>query len=102
MTYRLKALDEGYNFVLDLIAIRGLHTKLWAPKVVKVLIVRISGLSFGSPGTKCHLDVAPVERHKKYYKGEGGGFPQVRAVMNLVNPSLPVALLSTKNVQTMH
>jgi hypothetical protein len=44
----------------------------------------ISGLSFGSPETKTHLDVAPMERRKVYYKGEGGGFPQVRAVVNLV------------------
>jgi hypothetical protein len=27
----------------------------------------------GSPGTKCHLDVGLVERHR----GEGDGFPQV-------------------------
>jgi hypothetical protein len=58
-TYRLKALDEGYNFALDLIAIGGLYTKLWAPKVTSVLIVGISGLPLGSPETKCHLDVAP-------------------------------------------
>jgi hypothetical protein len=44
----------------------------------------ISGLSLGSPGTKSHLDVAPVERRKVYYKGEGDGFPQVRAMVNLV------------------
>ncbi len=35
----------------------------------------ISGLSLGSPGTKNHLDVAPMERRRVYYKGEGGGFP---------------------------
>ncbi len=34
--YRWKALDEGYNFFLDLISIGGLHTKLWAPKVAGV------------------------------------------------------------------
>jgi len=34
----------------------------------------ISGLSFGSPKTKCHLDVSLVERHIVYYKGKGGGF----------------------------
>jgi hypothetical protein len=27
-TYRWKALDEGYNFALDLILIKVLHTKL--------------------------------------------------------------------------
>jgi hypothetical protein len=37
-----------------------------------------------------------------YYKGEGVGFPQVQAVMSLVNSSLPVARPSTKSVPTMH
>jgi hypothetical protein len=41
-------------------------------------------------------------RHRVYYKGEGGGFPQVRAVVNLMSPSLPVARPSTKSVQIMH
>jgi hypothetical protein len=62
----------------------------------------ISRLSLGSLGTKCHLDVAPVERHKKYYKGEGGGLPQVWAVVSLVNPRLPVVHLNTKSGQTMY
>ncbi len=43
-----------------------------------------------------------MERHKIYYKGEGGGFPQVRAVVSLVSPSLPVARPSTKSAPTMH
>jgi hypothetical protein len=34
-------------------------------------------LILGSLEIKCHLDVSLVERHKVYYKGEGGGFPQV-------------------------
>ncbi len=62
----------------------------------------VLGLPLGSPGTKCHLDVAPMEKCRKYYKGEGGGFPQVRVVVNLVNPRLPVAHPSTKSAQTMH
>jgi hypothetical protein len=28
--------------------------------------------------------------------GEGGGFPQVRAVVSFVSPELPMACLSTK------
>ncbi len=52
--------------------------------------MRISGLPLGSPKTKCHLDVGLVEKHTVNYKGEGGGFPQVWAVMSLVNPSLPM------------
>jgi hypothetical protein len=69
---------------------------------MKVSSVGISGLSFKSPRTKCHLDVAPMERHKIYYKGEGGGLPQVQAVVNLVNPMLLMVCLSTKSAQTMH
>jgi hypothetical protein len=51
----------------------------------------------GSPGTKCHLDVGLMEKHKIYYKGEGGDFPQVRAMMSLVNSSLPVIRRNAKN-----
>jgi hypothetical protein len=36
----------------------------------------ISGLLFGSPGTKSHSDVGATERHREYYMGEGGGFPE--------------------------
>jgi hypothetical protein len=32
----------------------------------------------------------------EYIMGEGGGFPQVRAVVSLVNPELPVACPNTK------
>jgi hypothetical protein len=35
-TYHWKALDEGYNFALNFISIRGLIAKLWAPKVAGV------------------------------------------------------------------
>jgi hypothetical protein len=65
-------------------------------------MLAISRVPLGSPGTKCHLDVGLVERHKVYYRGEGGGFPQVWAVVSLVNLSLPVAHPSTKSVATMH
>ncbi len=69
---------------------------------MEVPIVGISRFPLGSPETKCHLDVSLVERRREYYKGEGGDFPQVRAVVSLVSPSLPVALRNTKNVQIMH
>jgi len=32
----------------------------------------------------CHSDVAHAGSYKEYYMGEGGGFPQVRAVVSLV------------------
>jgi hypothetical protein len=47
----------------------------------------ISGLHFGSPGKKSHLDVASMRSCREYYKGEGGGFPRVRAVVSQVSPS---------------
>jgi hypothetical protein len=98
-TYRWKAFDEGYNFALDRIAIRGLHKKLCAFKVVGVPADTILGLPLGSLETKNHLDVAPVERRKVYYKGEGGGFPQVRAVVSLVCPGCPWLVLAPKVLQ---
>jgi hypothetical protein len=72
------------------------------PKVTRVPTLGILGLPLGSPETKCYLDVGFVEKHKVYYKGEGGGFPQVRAAVSLVNLSLPVAHPNTKSAQTMH
>jgi len=56
----------------------------------------ISGLLFGSPGTKSHSDVGATERRREYYIGEGGGFPRVRVVVSLVNPKLSMTCLSTK------
>jgi len=61
--------------------------------------VGISGLPLGSPGTKWHLGISPVAKKKKYYKGEGGGFPQARVVVSLVNPCLPVIRSCTKVFQ---
>jgi len=69
---------------------------------VRVPTLTISRLSFGSPKTKSHLDVGLVERRRVYYKGEGGGFPQVCAVVSLVNLRLPVACPSTKSAPTRH
>ncbi len=99
MTYSWKALKEGYNFSLDVIVIGGLHAKLCALKVVEVPVVRISRLPLGSLGTKNHLDVAPVERRKVYYKREGGGFPQIWAVVSLVCPSCSWLVLAPKVLQ---
>jgi hypothetical protein len=47
----------------------------------------VSGLQLGSPGKKSHLDVASVERCREYYKGEGGGFPRVQAVVSRMSPN---------------
>jgi hypothetical protein len=78
---------------------RRSHKKLRALKVMRVRIVGISRFPFGSLGTKSHLDVAPMERRRVYNKGEGGGFPQVWAVVNLVCPSCPWLVLAPKMFQ---
>jgi hypothetical protein len=88
-TYRWKALHESYNFSSDRISIRGLLAKLWGFKVPGVRRVGFRDSRAGVPGEKSHLDVSPVESHRVYYKGEGGGFPQVRAVVSLVCPCCP-------------
>jgi hypothetical protein len=73
--------------------------KVMGPKIVRVPTLVISGLPFGSLGTKCHLDVGLMERHIVYYKGESGDFPQVRVVMSLVSSSCPWVVLAPKVFQ---
>jgi len=41
-------------------------------------------LPLGSPETKRHLGASPMAKHRIYYKGEDGGFPQIQAVMSFV------------------
>jgi len=95
-THRWKALKENYKFALDLAPIGGWSEKLWTAKVSGVQTGTISGLHFGSPGKKCHLDASATKSHKEYYMGEGGGFPWVRAMVSQVSPRSPVACPSTK------
>jgi len=85
----VKGLDRGYNFAWDLISIGGLHVKLWAPKSCGNPNCGNFGLPLGSSRTKWHLGVDLVASHRVYYKGEGHGFPQVWAMVNLVSPCLP-------------
>jgi len=98
-TYRWKVLNKGYNFASDHISIWGRFAKLWGSKVVGVPTWAILGLPLGSPRTKNHLDVGPVERCKVYDKGEGGGFPQVQVVVSLVCPCCLWLVLAPKVLQ---
>jgi len=84
VTRRWKALDESYNFGLDLVSIRVRGEELWTSKVLGLQPGTVSGLQLGSPGKKSHSDVASMVRRREYYMGEGGGFPRVQAVMSLV------------------
>jgi hypothetical protein len=83
-TWSWKALEESYIFSLDLVLIGLYSREIWAPKVPGLQPGTVSGLQLGSLGKKCHLDASPVKSYREYYMGEGGGFPQVRAMVNLV------------------
>jgi hypothetical protein len=61
----------------------------------------VSRLPLGSSRTKNHSDVGLTKKDKEYYMGEGGGFPQVRAMVSLVTLTLFVACPSTKGALTM-
>jgi len=98
-THRWKALNENYKFASNLVPIRSWGEKLWTPKVPGVQTGTISGLHFGSPGKKCHLDASAAVRRKEYYMGEGGGFPRVQTMVSQMSPMLPVACPNTKRVQ---
>jgi len=98
-TYCWKALNESHSFAWNRTSIRGLLAKLWGSKVAKVQTWAISGLPPKSPETKSHLDVGSVASHKVYYKGEGGGFPQVRVVVSLMCPCCPWLILTPKVFQ---
>ncbi len=76
-----------------------MHKKLCALKVAGVLADGISGLKVGVLGQNGHLDVVPVEWRRVYYKGEGGGFPQVRAVVSLVCSGCLWLVLAPKVLQ---
>jgi hypothetical protein len=88
-THRWKDLKESYKFSLNLIPIQGLSRELQTPKVPGVSTGTISGLLFGSPGNKSHLDAGVAEQRREYYMGEGGGFPRVRVVVSQVSPCCP-------------
>ncbi len=100
--YNWRALDEAYNFVFRPDCNWRSAREIMRPESHGSLSCGNFGTPTWESWAKCHLDVAPMESCEEYYKGEGGGFPQVRAMMSLVNPRLPVARPNTKSAQTIH
>jgi hypothetical protein len=84
-THRWKVLNESYKFASNLIPIGGMSKELWPYKVARVQIGTISGLLLGSFEIKSRSDVGAVEKHREYYKGEGGGFPLSLGCGDLTN-----------------
>jgi len=70
-----------------------------APKSRESLLAQFRDSHAGVLGEKSHLDVGPMKRSRVYYKGEGGGFPQVRAVVSLMCPCCPWLILTPKVLQ---
>jgi hypothetical protein len=66
---------------------------------VGVSVGAISGLPRGSPGREKPFGCSHVERCRVYYKGEGGDFPQVRAMVSLVCSCCPWFVLAPKVLQ---
>jgi hypothetical protein len=70
-----------------------------APKSRKSQMARFRDSHLGVLREKNHLNVGFVASHKVYYKGEGGGFPQVRAVVNLMCSCCPWFVLAPRVFQ---
>ena len=79
-----------------------------APKVMRVQSPGSpAGRDFGTPARESresrdknvHLGATPATWHRVYYKGEGGGFPQVQAVVSLVCPCCPWLVLAPNVLQ---
>jgi hypothetical protein len=95
-TRRWKALEEGYNFASDRVAIGLCSREISASKVPGLQPGTNSGLPRGNPGKNGHLDGTSATSCRVYYKGEGGGFPQFRAVVSLVCSCCPWLVLAPK------
>jgi len=69
---------------------------------VRVPTLVVSRLPKGSLGIKNHLDAGFAERCRVYYMGEAGGFPRVRAVVNLVSSRSSMICPSIKGAPTLY
>jgi len=78
---------------------RDFGTPMQESRERKVIWMWVVWTHAGVPGEKSHLDVGRVERSKLYYKGEGGGFPQVRAVVSLLCQCCSWLILAPKVFQ---
>jgi len=75
----------------DLILIRGLHAKLWGPKVTEA-----------PTWVKSHLDVGPVGNHNVYYKGGRWWLPSSLGRGESCESELHVVRFNTKSAPIMH
>ncbi len=70
-----------------------------APKSQESPLAQFWDSHSGVPGEKNHLDVSSMASHIIYYKGEGDGFSQVRAMVSLVCMCCPWLVLAPRVFQ---
>jgi hypothetical protein len=74
--------------------------KRWGKKLIKCALDLENCVPFWyTPRERRAHCAHAVERRRVYYKGEGGGFPQVRAMVSLVCLSCPWLVLAPKVLQ---
>jgi len=103
-TYYSKDLNKGYNFALNLTSpqLEVCTQSYGPPKSRKSQFREFRDSNFRVPGQNDIWVLVLWPGTENSIRGEGGGFPQVWVVMNLVSSCLPVAHLCTKTAPTMH
>jgi len=102
---------EGVRHIVEKLLTRAI-TLLWTasrsevcsqsygvPKLWESHLAQFWDSHSGVSGEKNHLDVGSMASHRVYYKGEGGGFPRLRAVVSLMCPCCPWLILAPKVLQ---
>jgi len=98
-TYCWKALNESTTLLQTTPQSEVCSQSYGAPKLRESPLARFWDSHSEVSRKKSHLDVGSVERCRIYYKGEGGGFPQVQAVVSLVRPCCSWLVLTPKVLQ---
>jgi hypothetical protein len=98
-TYRWKALDEGYDFVLDLISIGGLHTKIWAPKLWESQLWEFRDSHLGVLGQNVIWVLVPWPSTKYTIRGKVVASPKSRSWWVLWVRICPWLVLTSKVFQ---
>jgi hypothetical protein len=89
----------GNNLLQTLFWSEACLQRYGASKSQESQLARFRDPHSGVSGEKNHLDVGSMASHRVYYKGEGGGFPQVRVVVSLMCSCCPWFVLAPKVLQ---
>jgi hypothetical protein len=102
VTYSWKAFNESYNFATGFTQLEAYIKSYGFPKLQESQLWKFWDSRLGRLGTKWHLGVIPMARHKEYCEGEGGGFLWIWIMMNFVSPCMPMVCSCTKKVLITH